>query len=113
MGYLLLAILFQSASIIFMKYASLNIDKITLGTILSNKFYLISLMFLILQALVWQFVLQRMALSKAYYCMSGVYVTVFFSSFLIFRENVRLTNILGILIIITGITILTRSASNE
>lgn len=109
MIYIFLAVLFQSLSVVFGKYASLQLREFTFVAVFGNPFYLLSIFCLVFQALVWQFVLARIPLSRAYFYMSGVYILVFFASIFIFKEQVKVTNFAGILLIIAGLSILIRT----
>jgi len=106
MRYVILAVLFQSLSIIFGKTAAIRIDSYNLLNIATSGFYLLSLFCLFLQAIVWQIALQKIALNKAYMFMSGVYLIIMLSSFFLFNETITLFNILGATVIFVGITYL-------
>lgn len=106
--FILLSILFQSLSGIFGKYAANSIGEVTLFTIINNSFYLLSLVCLFFQALVWQQALHRYPLSIAYPFMSLMNFVVLFASALLFQEGITLCNIAGLLLISLGITLLSR-----
>lgn len=108
MLFVILALIFQSLSLIFGKKAALSISSYTFNNIITCKFYYISMICLFFQALVWQLALQKIALNKAYFFMSGIYFVIMFSSYFIFKESISTFNIIGVLIIFIGIVNLLR-----
>ena len=106
MIYVFLALIFQSFSLIFGKFAAIRIASYSLENIITSKFYFLSLLCLVFQAIVWQIALQKIDLNKAYFFMSGVYFVIMLSSYFIFNERVTLYNIIGATIILIGITII-------
>lgn len=98
-GFIILSILFQAVAVISLKYAAVTPSAIP-------AFYVLSLFFLFLQALVWQQALRRYPLSFAYPFMSLVYFILLFSSALFFQEGITGANILGLILISLGITVL-------
>jgi len=100
-----LTILFQTLSIIFGKYASLNMGDFNLINILKNHFYYLSIFCLFLQAVSWQFVLKKYNLSYSYVFMSLVYVFTLIFSYFLFKESIKISNIIGTIFIIIGILI--------
>jgi multidrug transporter EmrE-like cation transporter len=106
--YILLAVVFQSTSGIFSKVASASINHFSLLLIISNVFYIMSIVCLVLQSLVWQMALKHYDLSFAYPFMSIVNFVVLISSYYLFNESITIYNILGLLIISAGIYLITK-----
>ncbi len=104
--FIILSLLFQSMTAVFGKYASLSLGSFTLHNILSNYYYLLSILCLGSQAICWQFALKKFDLFWAYLFMSGIFIVILIVSHFIFREDVTLNNILGALVIMAGIIVL-------
>ena len=105
-SFIILAIVFQSLSGIFGKYAALSLPVPSLIGIVTIAFYIISLGCLFLQAIVWQQALKHFPLSVAYPFMGLVNFGVLFSSAILFQEGVTLANIIGLVLISVGIAVL-------
>ena len=103
---IILSVLLQSSNAIFKKFAATTLSEVTLLAIISNVFYLIALVCLFLQAIVWQQALVRYPLSVAYPFISLVNFIVLVASAILFHEGITLMNVLGMGIISAGITIL-------
>ncbi len=101
-GFIILSILFQAIAVISLKYAAVAPSAIPF----TNPFYLLSLFFLFLQALIWQQALRRYPLSFAYPFMSLVNFILLFSSAFLFHEGITAANIIGLILISVGITVL-------
>lgn len=108
-SFIILAILFQSWAGIFGKYAALSVQTPSIIGILTNTFYILALLCMVLQAIVWQQALIHYPLSFAYPFMSLVNFVVLIGSAIIFHEGITLANIIGLGIISIGITVLSRS----
>jgi multidrug transporter EmrE-like cation transporter len=106
--FIILAIIFQTIAAVTLKYAAMNISIFNSLMPLTNPFYLLSLGFLFLQAVVWQQALIRYPLSFAYPFMSLANFSILFSSAILFREELVIANIIGLIIISIGITLLAR-----
>jgi multidrug transporter EmrE-like cation transporter len=106
-SYIILAVVFQSLSGIFGKYAALSLSSFSIILIITNAFYLVSLVCLFLQAIVWQQALRHFSLSFAYPFMGLVNFVVLFFSAILFQEGVTSANIIGLVLISTGIVVLT------
>jgi multidrug transporter EmrE-like cation transporter len=102
--FIALSILFQTFAAISIKYAAINFSSSP--TLFTNPFYLLSLIFLFFQALVWQQALIRYSLSFAYPFMSLVNFLILFSSAWLFNEGITVANIIGLAVISIGIVIL-------
>lgn len=109
-SFILLAILLQSANAIFKKYSAVSLTDATLFAILTNIFYLLALFCLFLQAIVWQQALNHYPLSFAYPFMSLVCFVVLIASAILFQEGITAMNVIGLLFISAGITVLSRQA---
>lgn len=107
--YIMLSLVFQSMVVVIGKFASLSVHSITIGNLLLNPFYMLSLGCLFLQAIVWQQALRYYPLSWAYMFMSGIYPVIMFSSYFIFHEQVTSGNVVGTLIILIGLFNLLKS----
>ena len=105
-SFIILAIAFQSLCGIFGKHAALSLPAPSLIGIVTNAFYILSLVCLVLQAIVWQQALRHFPLSVAYPFMGLVNFVILFSSVILFQEGVTLENILGLVLISVGITVL-------
>jgi len=108
--FIIVSILLQSCNAILKKYAATSIHEVTIITIVTNVFYILALVCLFLQAVVWQQALNHYPLSFAYPFMSLVNFVVLVTSAVLFHEGVTVTNVLGLVIISLGITILSRQA---
>jgi len=106
--FILLSIVFQSLSGVFSKYSATSINELNLISVLTNFFYLISLFFLFLQAVVWQQALRYYPLSFAYPFMSLVNFVVLISAAVLFHEGITLFNLIGLVFISLGIALLSR-----
>jgi multidrug transporter EmrE-like cation transporter len=62
-----------------------------------------------LSSIFWLVVLSRMELSFVYPMVSVAYILVAIASLILFKENVTLLRWLGILVIITGVFLISRS----
>lgn len=105
-SFIILSIIFQSSNEIFKKYAAVTLTDVTFMAVFSNLFYLLALLSLFLQAIVWQQALIHYPLSFAYPFMSLVNFVVLISSALLFNEGITIANIIGLGLISIGITIL-------
>ena len=107
-SFILLAIAFQSLGGIFGKYAALSLQVPTFAGILTNVFYILGLVCLLLQAIVWQQALIYYPLSIAYPCMSLISFVILFAAAFLFDEHITLPNILGLILVTAGIFVLFR-----
>jgi len=105
-SFIILSIAFQSLGGIFGKYAALSLNVSSFIGIVTNSFYILSLVCLFLQAIVWQQALIHFPLSLAYPCISLTNYVVLFSSAILFQEKITLPNIFGLLLITIGIIVL-------
>jgi multidrug transporter EmrE-like cation transporter len=105
-SFIILAIIFQSLGGIFAKYSALTLQVSSFIGILTNSFYILSLVCLFLQAIVWQQALRHFPLSFAYPFMGLVNFVVLFSSAVLFQEGVTLVNVMGLVLISVGIAVL-------
>ncbi|MGI6079298.1 MAG: hypothetical protein ACOYCB_14280, partial [Fastidiosipilaceae bacterium] len=104
LSFILLSIMFQSAGGVLGKYAALTLGETLVFpfSVISNFFYSLSLLCLLLQALVWQQALMHYPLSFAYPFMSLVNFVILLSSAVLFGEGVTITNIVGLCLISIG-----------
>jgi multidrug transporter EmrE-like cation transporter len=111
--FIFLSVLLQALSGLFGKKGAIEIEHFTVINIITNINYILSLLCLGLQAITWQIALKKYPLSYAYFFMSGVYGFILFFSFFVFHESVSLNNILGTVIIMTGIIFLSMGYSTK
>ncbi|WP_052418756.1 DMT family transporter [Methanolacinia paynteri] len=112
-SFIVLAVIFQASAGIFFKYAAITLAGINLASIMSNLFYILALVCMFLQAVVWQQALIYYPLSYAYPFISMVSFVVLIASAVLFQEGITMTNILGLVLISVGITIVSRKATGH
>jgi multidrug transporter EmrE-like cation transporter len=105
-SFILLSISFQALGGIMGKYAALSLSSPTFIEIVTNVFYILALLCMFLQAIVWQQALRHFPLSVAYPFMGIVNFVVLFSSAILFHEGVTIANIMGLVLISVGIAVL-------
>jgi drug/metabolite transporter (DMT)-like permease len=88
-----------------LKLGALKLVGFSFMSVFSNGFYLLSLFFLFLQALTWQRTLKLYNLSFAFMFTVLYYPIILVASYFIFDENITVGNILGTLIIVSGLTL--------
>ena len=107
------AILCKAAVAIFAKQAALaSVNGGLLGIILNSWLYAEGAA-LILEAVTWTLVLQKVALSFAYPFMSLAFALNLLSAWLIFGEDVRGQHIVGITLIIAGVVTIGTARKDE
>jgi multidrug transporter EmrE-like cation transporter len=74
-----------------------------------NPFVLLGVAAYVLSVLVWLLVLSRVEVSFAYPLLSIGYIVNAIAGYYLFQENLSMTRITGILIIIAGVYLVTRS----
>jgi multidrug transporter EmrE-like cation transporter len=74
-----------------------------------NTFVLFGLLLYIASVAVWLLVLSRVEVSYAYPMLSLGYIVNAVAGYYLFQENLSLTRITGILIIVAGVYLVTRS----
>ncbi|WAI01201.1 DMT family transporter [Methanogenium organophilum] len=113
--FIILAILFQAMAGITGKYAAMSISILSSFplNILTNMFYIFSLVCMVFQALVWQQALKHYPLSLAYPFMSIVNFVILIASAVLFSEGITVENIIGLLLISIGIAVLSREFKNR
>ena len=99
LGLMHFSFLLFSFSMVFAKAAS-NYESICFGSV---SFFLLSMLFLGIYAILWQMVLKRSSLTFAYSNKAVVYLWMLLWSLLFFKEAVTLFNILGVMIITAGV----------
>jgi len=103
------AMLLQAFGGIFGKYASITIDSFDITAVISNSFYILALLCMLLQAIVWQQVLKHYHLSFAYPLMSLVNFVILLPAFLLFNESITIANIIGLGFISGGVYFLSKN----
>ncbi|MCX7018460.1 MAG: hypothetical protein NTY46_05570 [Candidatus Sumerlaeota bacterium] len=111
--FILLSLLFQILSMIFGKYASLQLDRFTPTYIMQNYYYLASFCCLGLQAVCWPLALRRFPLFWSYMFMSCIYVAIPLISHFIFKEEVSPGNAVGSVIVMAGILVIAATGGQE
>ena len=101
--FIVLSIIFQALSGIFGKLAAISTSGATPVSIITNYFFLLVLLCLLLQAIVWQQALIHFPLSFAYPYISITNFVVLFSAAALFQENITLMNIAGLILVTVGI----------
>lgn len=106
--FLLLTILCQAVAAVLGKYAAISLDEELpiVVQIIVNPYYLLGLTFLGFQTIFWILTLCSFDLSLAYPAMSVNYLLVVCFSVIVFQEIITVNNILGLLLIFSGIVIL-------
>lgn len=108
-SFIVLAIVFKSLGAISGKYAAITLPEVTVFSILTNIFYILTLVCLFIQAIVWQQALLHYPLSFAYPFISIVNFIVLVVSAILFHEEITPMNVVGMAIISIGITVLSRN----
>lgn len=99
-------ILFQATAIFFGKVAANQF--INMIGLLSNPYYIASIICLVGQAIFWHLTLKKIDLSIAYPTTSFVFIFVFILSMFVFHETISFTNVVGLIIMIVGIIFLNK-----
>lgn len=103
------SLLCQVLSVGFGKQAALSMTAFSLHSVVTNRYYLLSIICLVIQAVLWPIALRHYQLSFAYLYMSGAYPVILFMSWLVFFEKVTMFNIVGSLFVVAGINIMLAS----
>lgn len=107
--FIFFAIVFQATAGFSLKLASQSLSSFFALSLFADPFFLISLVALLFQALVWMQALKHYALSIAYPCLSLVNFVVLFIAAAYFKEGITVANILGLTVISLGVLVLSRS----
>lgn len=106
---LILSILIQAFGAICTKYAAIWDPADTIfGIRVDLVIYLVILVAMGLQVIVWQYALKYYSLSFAYPFRSLVSFVVLFAAVILFSETITIANILGLTIITIGVFCLAR-----
>lgn len=111
--WILASVLFRVAAGICAKQAGIESSGGSLMDILINPWYIAELMFLFFQALSWLIVLRKFDLGYAYPFMSTTIVFSLIAAFFIFNEGITYFNILGSVIIGSGVLTLSCGKTEE
>lgn len=107
--FLILSIFIQAFGAICTKYAAVwNPSDLILGIRPDLVLYLVILVSMGLQVVVWQYALKYYSLSFAYPFRSLVSFIVLFSAVLLFQETITIMNIVGLTLITLGVFYLAR-----
>jgi len=112
--YIVFPIIFQAIAGISGKYAAMSMSVTSSFplNLITNVFYLFSLVCMFFQALVWQQALKHYPLSLAYPFMSLVNFVVLIASAVLFGEGITVGNIAGLMLISIGIVVLSQEFKN-
>ncbi|OHD06010.1 MAG: hypothetical protein A2086_06025 [Spirochaetes bacterium GWD1_27_9] len=111
--FILLSLFFQSTSMILAKYAALSLNEKEFLKILLNPYYILSFVCLGFQAITWQIALKHFNLSFAYMFMSLIYSIILFASHFLFNEPITTWNIIGTIIITSGVILVMIKGNKE
>ncbi len=75
-------------------------------SVVTNRYYLLSIICVVIQAVLWPLALRHYQLSFAYLYMSGAYPVILFMSWFVFCVKVTIFNIVGSLFVVVGINIM-------
>lgn len=114
-GYLfiLVPIFLRILTVILFKEAALSMSAFTITNILTNYLYIICFVVFFLRAITWQHALKSIPLSLAYNFQSLTYVGLLIVGYLFFDEKITTNNIIGSIIIITGVLIIAKKEKNH
>lgn len=87
----------------------MRINQGLLSKLITQPFILAGLVFYGVAAFLWIIALTRVDLSYAYPMISVSYVLIFLFAWLFFHENISLTRIAGMVIILIGVFMISRS----
>jgi multidrug transporter EmrE-like cation transporter len=110
---IIFSILLQAGSGICGKYAAMTVKEASPILTVTNIFYLFSLVFLVIQAIIWQQALVHYPLSYAYPFLSLVNFVILIFSAILFHEQITTYNVIGLIIISLGILVLSRSLGEK
>lgn len=88
-----------SLAVLSMKFAS----TFPFGSVPFLRYYLLSIAFMVIYAFFWQKVLSVYPLTRAYSWKALVFLWVFLYSIVLFREPLTWKNILGAVLIVSGL----------
>lgn len=100
---------------LFMKKGMTIVGTISLSSILDvfkaffNPFVFSGFVFYGISAVLWLVVISKLPLSKAYPILSSGYIIVVFASYFLFKEDITLPKIIGVLLIATGVILIGRA----
>ena len=100
--FILVPVILRALTPVLLKKASLSMEEFTLINVLTNFLYWLSFAFFFVMALTWQIVLRKTALSYAYPYTGLSYVFIMLIGYFYFNENISISQIAGVLLIISG-----------
>lgn len=110
---IILSALFQSIAGVCSKYAAIASSSSPFLFVVFNKFYIVMIISLVLQAVVWSLALKKHSLVYAYPFMSLSYIFTYIFANIFFKETITLPMMIGMLFILMGLILLRRSTCNE
>lgn len=102
---LVLSIFLQSFSFLSIKFATMQ-ENLYIIVLL-----IIAFLFLVARAIVWQILLKSIELSKIYPYASLVQVLILIYAVVFFHESVTIYNVIGLVIMLSGISYMSRKES--
>ena len=103
---LFLSVTFQVCSIFLSKKAALGLSVFSVGSVMTNPYYIASLSFMGAQVISWSMVLRRLPLFHSYLAMSLIYPFILVISVVFFNENILTMNCIGSLLIMAGVILI-------
>ena len=97
-----LTIFLQSFSLLSIKYSTLN------SGLVSIVLLLMAFLFMGLRAILWQYALRLNELSHIYPFASLVQVLILFYAVVLFKEVITMNNVIGFVVMLSGIFFMTR-----
>ena len=98
------AIVLQSLSLLWVKYATLT------GGVKSIALLALALGCILTRAVIWQTALKRASISKIYPANALVQVLVFFYAIVLFDEQAKSNNIIGLVVMLAGVYLLSKDS---
>ena len=95
-------IFLQSFSLLSIKYSTLN------SGLTSIALLLLAFLFMVMRAILWQYTLRLTELSRVYPFASLVQVLILIYAVVLFKEVITMNNVIGFLIMLTGIFFISR-----
>ncbi len=103
LSFIIFAVLFQAAALVSIKFASIGIQSFKLKSI---GLFILALLCLFGQALLWQQALKIYDLFWTYLWNSLIYPILIVFGVLFFNETVKINTIIGLLFIVSGVIVI-------
>jgi multidrug transporter EmrE-like cation transporter len=105
--FIFISIILGAFAQLSMKYGTLKSDGIV--SMYTNPYVLLGLAFYGLSAITWIYSISKVQLSIAYPMVSLGYIIVFTLSYFLFGESVNFLRLVGLIVIVIGVIIISRS----